>query len=225
MPLRRSLRLKNNLCTFATSFADIAGLDWNQEPNDEILGGNVVICEGAYTREIHDDIMEKHVADGNYPIDALVCTPPWTRGCNSSSALLKEWGLKIWDGTNKAERRIFPKDIEHYRVVKYESCRGLEGWTVICLGFDRFFENKKRFAHRKGKQDLLEHPEDQLRKVALSWCLIPLTRAIDTLVLQVSGSSELTDILRSVYDQHKDFVDWRSGNTIMERRKTTCLAS
>jgi hypothetical protein len=45
---------------------------------------------------------------------------------------------------------------------------------------------------------------------AARWLMIPLTRAIDTLVVQVGGrDSPLKAVLREVADVCQDFVEWR----------------
>ena len=210
VPLRQSLRLTSNLCRFVSDFANEAGLEWDQDPNDQLLGGRVIVVEGSYTRELHDEIMGTHAEKGNFPIDSLFCAPPKSGEPNSDvAAQLESWGLKVWDGTRPEVRGTFPTDREQYRVVKYESCRGLEGWTVVCLGIDRFFENKLRFAPSGGLGNLFASEGESKRRIALSWCLIPLTRAIDVLVLQVSPGTEMREMLHSVFERNRDFVEWQ----------------
>jgi hypothetical protein len=46
---------------------------------------------------------------------------------------------------------------------------------------------------------------------AARWLMIPLTRAIDTLVIQVSSrSTPLKAILRKVADTSPDYVEWHT---------------
>lgn len=209
VPLR-PLRLTSNLCRFVTEFASAVNLAWDQDPNDELLGGRVIVVEGDYTQSLHEEIMQAHAQKGNFPIDSLFCLPPESKERVSSVVeQLQEWGLKVWDGTRRDVRHRFPTDREEFRLVKYESCRGLEGWTVVCLGLDKFFENKLRVSSPGSLDDLFETVDEAKRRIALSWCLIPLTRAIDVLVLQVSPGTEVRELLYGVFEQNRDFVEWR----------------
>ena len=46
------------------------------------------------------------------------------------------------------------------------------------------------------------------RHVAL-WSLIPLTRAIDTLVITIEDkNSDVCNILREIYNENPDYVEW-----------------
>jgi hypothetical protein len=91
-------------------------------------------------------------------------------------------------------------------VVRYESSRGLEGWTVVCLDIDAFYA--RQLATRGDRvADMFERPEEAARRQAVRWCLIPLTRAIDTLVLQVTPGTELDTILCELASTNADFVE------------------
>jgi hypothetical protein len=131
------------LCQIATAFAEKVGVEWDMEPNDDIRGGHVKFLLGPYARDAHTKIMESHNKAGNKPIDALFCM---TGAVGARSARFPEelasWGFKVWDGTTSEGREYFPTDVEQHRIVKYESCRGLEGWTVVCLDFDQFFDRQ-----------------------------------------------------------------------------------
>jgi hypothetical protein len=205
--LRRSLRLKANLCRLAAAFAADAGLDWDMEPNDEVAGGRVRLVLGRYSRDVHERIMKAHAATGNRPIDALFCL---TGAANAPSSdfpgMLRSWGGNVWDGTTTEGRQSYPQDASEHRVVKYESCRGLEGWTVVCLDLDRFFD--RQFSEGlKTDRDLLQTPEEVATRFAARWCLIPFTRAIDTLVVQLDPRSRLAERLLPLARAHKDFVE------------------
>jgi hypothetical protein len=64
---------------------------------------------------------------------------------------------------------------------------------VICLGFDDFVEYNKRVFNSsqekagKGKSSIVAMDSDEMRKQFVGlWSLIPLTRAIDSLVITLS---------------------------------------
>jgi len=55
--LKRAMRMKSNLCRFISAFAEESGGVWDQEINEEILGGTITIIEGPYTLDQHNIIL------------------------------------------------------------------------------------------------------------------------------------------------------------------------
>lgn len=209
--LRRALRMKSNLCRFIRAFVEDLGNEWDQEVNDEIAGGEVTIIYGAYTQNLHEEVFRRHQDHGNEPVDALFCVPP--NGMTTSPPLpdsLKSWGYDVWDGTSNEVRDTFPTTHKEHRVVKYESCRGLEGWTVVCLSLDKFYDHRLRFASSDGKPGLFDPAESYAHRHATAWTVIPLTRAIDHLVLQLEGQGVVTETCRKLTERFSDFVTWRT---------------
>jgi hypothetical protein len=97
--------------------------------------------------------------------------------------------------------------------VQYDSCRGLEGWCVVCLSLDRFFDFKrKQYKHPPASSpDLFVADEDLATAFASRWLMIPLTRAIDTLVLALEDPDHhVAKVLRRVYEVHGQTMEWRS---------------
>ena len=87
---------------------------------------------------------------------------------------------------------------ETYRSLFYESCRGLEAWSVVCLELDLFYERKKgeETAASYLSDDLYLSEDERRQKYAATWVLMALTRPIDTLYIQVNNpNSELGVIL------------------------------
>ena len=193
--LTKSLRLKAALCEAVGHFAQQIEFDnWNLEPEKEEYGGRVVVVEGnIFSSEFHHRLAATAKADGNRPIDMLSCVPlTWVvmnEGKRESVVARKyrEWGLDVWDGVDSDERTEFPTSLDQFRIVQYESCRGLEGWVVVNFGFDEFFEYKRSNAEFGGeqRQDIFFEEESASLDYAKKWLMIPLTRAIDTLVPSV----------------------------------------
>ncbi|GAA4851010.1 UvrD-helicase domain-containing protein [Algivirga pacifica] len=126
-----------------------------------------------------------------------------------------EWETKIWDGTEvidnyESKKPLpLPKNGEH-RVYNYESCRGLEAWTSVCLDMDVFYSNK--VAHYR-KDDttnaLFEDHASSARKYAANWCLIAMSRAVDTLFISIENkNSEFATILREITRDMGESVKW-----------------
>ncbi len=197
-------------------------------PEEQATGGRVLILEGDYfaDADLHARLLADNAAAGNQPIDMLACVPPAMtfvddRGEKRStpSQQFAAIGQDVWDGVNPAVRRTYPVSTQSLRVVQYDSCRGLEGWTVLALGFDEFYRYKLAEGANATRPDtpLSDDPAAPAR-YAGRWLLIALSRAIDTLVLQVSDTpGPLLDALRHLADQFPDFVERRVATSTQPR--------
>lgn len=149
--LSEGLRMKASLCNFANAFANEVGLPWHVEPNGKAAGGRIIVTKGNY-----DDLVEQQkllladaITAGNMPIDMLHCVPPSSvedldgRRVSRLSRAFVANGWECWDGVDDRQRRNYPRSANMLRVLQYESCRGLEGWTVVLDGFDEFWELKR----------------------------------------------------------------------------------
>ena len=100
--------------------------------------------------------------------------------------------------------------------MQYDSARGLEGWTVVCMNFDVFLEEKKN-TYIPGDVDslLLETPQERKKKYLYNWAMIPLTRAIDTIIITLKNPlSDTGVLLKEIANECRDFVTWIDwGNT------------
>ena len=218
--LRRCLRMKANLAYFVADCADALGLqNWDLEPNPDANGGRVIVVEGdmASQTALLEKVFTEAADLGNYPVDLLACVPPSLvhhshDGTYSvpGRAIQRDGGT-VWDASSVDVREYYPTDRDALRIVQYDSCRGLEGWTVINYGFDDFYEYKYQ-QWLESPQDLggLFDTTDELAAAfAAQWAMIPLTRAMDTLVINVSGRpSPIKDALRVVYERRSDFIEW-----------------
>ncbi len=110
-------------------------------------------------------------------------------------------------------RRDFPRSVEAFRIVQYDSCRGLEGWTTVLEGFDEFWDYKHQQAlARHGGRDVPGHvsPDEAARFEAWRWAMIALTRPVDTLVISFTDpASPLSIALGKAAARHADFVETR----------------
>lgn len=205
--LRKSMRLKANLCKFVSAFAHELGANWDIELDPGISGGRVLILRGDYTEDVHNQLVSEHSKLGNAPIDFLFCI---TGSAGSDSLVipnkLQQWGHAIWNGADELTRDAYPTETNQIRVVKYESVRGLEGWTVVCLDLDLFYGRQKN-AGFEVERDLLMTPHEAAAIFAAQWALIPMSRAIDTLVLQVRDDSELSRAIGRAQVACKDFCE------------------
>jgi hypothetical protein len=218
--LKRCLRMKANLAFFVANCAEAFKLqNWDLEPNPDANGGRVLIVEGDMTRdtEIYEKIRVEAEELGNYPIDLLACVPPSLVVHDNESSyslpgqtILRNGGL-VWDATATDVRDQYPTSRDALRIVQYDSCRGLEGWTVIAYSFDDFYDYKYQqwISSPKSHGSLLDSKEEMAAAFAAQWAMIPLTRAMDTLVINLSKrSSPMKDVLKAIYEKRRDFIQW-----------------
>jgi len=216
---RRSLRQKNRLCDFVARYARSTGVPWDVQAQDELSGGRVMIVPRGYSSHLHMQLLQELAASKNKPYEMMFLVPPdLVTGEERRFALhdaWARWGIAVWDGTSPELRNEYPTKIEEHRLLQYDSCRGLEAWTTVCLDFDVFVDYKRLEATRYvaqaklGEQLALRSDDETSRLLAQRWAMIPLTRAIDTLVITLrDAKSDTGKRLRSLHEQMPDFVTW-----------------
>lgn len=218
-----SLRQKQNLVSFVNSYARAFGINWELEVKKEMIGGHIIISAKEYDHVLHDREFEKCRNNGNSAFDMMFFVAPnlvVNKGIDKYGNKIREFsktkdfqnmGIDIWDGTKTDLRTEYSIDINHHRLLQYDSCRGLEGWTVICYEFDEFikYKNETFRIDDKERQLSLQSDDEQKRNFVYLWSLIPLTRAIDTIIITLKNKdSEFSRKLREIQLANKDFIEW-----------------
>ena len=204
--LTKCLRQRRNLTVFAKLFAQKLGVAWNVEPNNDFPGGKVIVITTGYEPYMHPKLLEEANQHGCKEYDMMYLVPPSMEenGHFIHKDLYEGNKMFIYDGVDKdvRESEYGPKNKlrKECRLYTYESCRGLEAWTTICHRFHELFE----LPH---PHDYHEIPYEPARRYMLTlWTLIPLTRAIDTLVLVVKNDSKTAAILKELHEENSDFI-------------------
>lgn len=191
----------NNLTVFAKAFAAKMGVSWNVQPNEDLVGGKVIVTN-AYGPDMHNKYMEECANHGGTAYDYMLL---------ASNSLVDggEFALKhayenakinIFDASNYEIRNSIydetnAKNNEH-RLYPYESCRGLEAWTVVCLRFHELFT--------------LPHPHDYRdinygaarRYMQVLWAMMPLTRAVHTIIITIDANDNVVlPVLRELENE------------------------
>jgi len=125
---------------------------------------------------------------------------------------LQKWGYRVWDGTAEQVRGSYPTQLDQIRIVQYDSCRGLEAWTSVNLRFDELYDYKRR-QYTPPAQTTFEFRDEarEAQLFAASWLMIPLTRAIDTLVIQIqSADHPIAQMLKAAAQACPSVVEWRT---------------
>lgn len=216
--LKHCLRQKENLVSFINAYVqklDVLGSKVLTKNN--LPGGKVVIASDSDLYKVHKLENEKLQKAGNTNYDMLYLVPHSlvTKDYGESEFALKgqfeRKGILVWDGTSAKNRDSYPVDLQEIRVLQYDSARGLEGWTVVCMDFDQFIAEKKaEYVDGEVNALLLESKEEREKKYICNWALIPLTRAIDTLIITIKDvESDTAKLLKSIADEFPDFVQWQ----------------
>ncbi|UBM61341.1 AAA family ATPase [Candidatus Sulfidibacterium hydrothermale] len=128
-----------------------------------------------------------------------------------------EKNYMFWDGTVEDKSQLIVPSSFESRLIYYESCRGLEAWSVACFALDKFFNQKKedpdaeRFLVNEEKdtnmQSLFISNEDRKKMYAATWILMAITRVIDTLYIQINNSnSEFGKLVKEYLNQKNENV-------------------
>ena len=204
-------RQKANLVTFVNAYAHEAQIDWKVKPNDNLPGGEIKIYKG-YNSNIHTQLKDNCIRNGCENYDILILEPPTMvehgdRICFKNADKYKKANINIYDGTNPNNRTSYPTKNE-CRLYQYHSCRGLEGWCVVCDKFDDLISYQ--LDHFTIPNDSLGLDDDvkKWRNVML-WSLMPLTRPIDTLIITLSDpTSKIGILLKKLANIYPDFIEW-----------------
>lgn len=224
------IRMTPNLGSFVKDFAKKTLRDDQYSKlriNEESSGGNIYIVEGDYFSDtkLHDELLDRAEKDKAKLIDLLVCVPASTilrpekkdeQIRSSVGNNFSKLGINLWNAVDENVRASLPRSVDDLRLVQYESCRGLEGWFTFNFGLDDFWdfkieESKEEFNSKSGQQSFLDSPEEFAREQTAKWLLIALTRSIDSTVIQLNdGNHYLSQILREIYEENKDYIEWIS---------------
>ena len=214
--LKQCLRQKNNIIKFINNYIEATSENANKiSASEKMAGGDVYICSSLQAFwKIGDNLKQDLKGSGNIMYDMLFLTPHSLVEKEPRHFKLKNeflsHGIDIWDGTVAENRAVYSTDGDQARVLQYDSSRGLEGWTVVCLDFDAFLDEKSDHYSDESKSSsslLLESEEERHIKYLLNWALIPLTRAIDTLVITLRDPSSETAVkLKEIANNYPDYI-------------------
>lgn len=214
---KKGLRQKSDLVHFVKQIAENLNVYWDLEAKEDLYGGKIIIKIGDYDKDLHNREFKICKNNGNSAYEMMFLVPPSLVGrdnANKRSFSKKqefiEKGIKIWDGTNTDLRNEYAVDLESHKLLQYESCRGLEGWTVVCLELDEFMRYKfETFEEEDTGELALETLEEKRNRFVNLWTLIPLTRAIDTLIITIKNKqSKIAKVLYEVYKKNPDHMEW-----------------
>ena len=208
-----SKRQKSNLVSFVNKFAYEAGINWSVKEDNNLHGGEVIITR-EYNKALNDRITKMHIDslcsmyDMLFLVDSTLGSPANMPKIKNA---LRKMNLEIFDGTLYDNRSLYPTNPKECRLYNYNSCRGIEGWTVVCVNLDKLIEEKIKYAEQTPRKDFETDEEYRIRKERLvfKWLLMPLTRAIDTLVITLlDENSSVGKMLKRIYENSDGDIKW-----------------
>lgn len=211
------LRQKESLMSFSNVFASKLQLEWSVKKNAQGLKGGEILV----VKDLSDDIVRRLVKQcqdaGNELYDFMVLVPPSLTEKDRNGqrryvdkGQFENLGYRVFDGTNENIRCSYGS-VDQIRVYQYDSCRGLEGWTVICQNIDEFMDYKYNdyTVNNRDIEDplVMDTFEERQKLYVKRWLMMAITRPIDTLVITVKDpSSKIANILRGIANDYKDSI-------------------
>jgi len=234
--LKSSRRTKGATCQVVGDIATELGIkDWDLEPDPEVHGGRFTVMIEPNSKAAVNaslDIIDRDLERTKYVrySDNLVCLPSASMSGGMNYEALFDLAIKdrngnSWRGFDEEDRRQYVRRHDQLKAIRYNSCRGMEGWTTICLGLDTFFDFQMRkpgidkseienqLKAREGfffsKAALEEEYHKRATGFAVNWLMIPLTRSIDHLVIHIKDeNSQLAQTLRKISDRSLGVIEW-----------------
>ena len=230
--LRASRRTKAATCQTVAAIAQEFGLsDWDLQPDPDAHGGRFSILVEPDPRSAMERAMEILDRDlredqGLRAVDNLICLPskamtPRANFPNLFDSIIQAGKRDSWRGFCDEGRRHYPWRNGQLRAILYNSCRGMEGWTTLCMALDQFYDfqiQHPRIDEAQVRADLGLFVTDQAleaevearaRLFALNWLMIPLTRSIDHLLIHLSDEeSALGSVLKTISARMPGAIDW-----------------
>ncbi len=116
---------------------------------------------------------------------------------NEASSKIKD--TIFWNTTGNVDKRtLSPPGALSVRSIYYESCRGVEAWSVMCFNLDKFFEQKKveEVADNYLLNDLFDQltPEKRRAMYAATWVIMAVSRSMENCYIQLSNQSSSINI-------------------------------
>ncbi len=129
-----------------------------------------------------------------------------------SEAQSKIGDIFFWNTTGNVDKRsLSPPGSLSVRSIYYESCRGIEAWSVMCFNLDEFFEQKT--LEKDADNYLLESLFDQLTPdkrramYAATWVLMAITRSMENCYIQLQNrESSLSKAILSFKEKYPKYV-------------------
>ncbi len=124
--------------------------------------------------------------------------------------------FRFWNTTGNVDKRELsvPGSLS-VRSIYYESCRGIEAWSTMCIGLDKFFDHKKNEDEAEnyllGSHTQLLSPDERKNMYAATWVLMAITRAMDSCYIEYSNNaSPIVNVIKEFENMNPNYVSYVS---------------
>ena len=145
----------------------------------------------------------KLIGDTDIPKDTTIKVNEFNNIIGSKQSVKKEFefiheanaeinDVRFWESTGNVDKReLSVPGALSIRSIYYESCRGIEAWSVMCFNLDDFFEQKsnEKDADNYMLSNILLTPEQRREMYAATWVLMAITRCIENCYKQIKDPS------------------------------------
>ena len=173
-------------------------------------------CGDFQLTEIHKSLVTYGKNQNIDNIDWLYLVPPnailnANLKTTTVSKYLRENGYKVIDLVDQKNRKEMQPEPEMFRVIQYESCRGLDGWITVLYEFDKFLEHKLELSFNVDLSKFYDFEQLDIaaKQFAWNWASMVFSRAMDTIVINIKNPDY--GIGRLMVDhcrQNKDIVQF-----------------
>lgn len=225
---RKTHRLKGNIVRFVNEFNKFYSLSTPLQNIDELEGTGLVILDFrkcCFPFDIIEEQRNKGEILGCSPYESIMFFVPGKgftdkfmyhdlsvdsddnvievdASKDRKLILPKIPNINIWNGTSESKGKLDLPNQTQTRCIYYDSCRGLEAWSIFCLNIDVFYDIRKNSEEATKyaiEQNNFFTEQNVLKQnYALLWCNMVFTRAIDTLYIKVQN--ENSDFSRNLLE-------------------------
>jgi hypothetical protein len=182
--LKISHRNKKDLTDWYNTFSNhhYKQRPWDLKENRNLHGGKLILLKtNEYNKALHIQLDRNLIKNENSKYDLMFLTPNKTSNVDYSSEIseiLNNWNFNnINNNLEEHKTKKFP--IDAHRILNYQSCRGLEAWTIVLWNLDVMIQNIKT----NYVKDFPDSVDNEITEHVNNWLLMIFTRAINTLVI------------------------------------------
>ena len=182
--LKISHRNKKDLTDWYNTFSNYhyKQRPWELKENRNLHGGKLILLKtNDYNKALHIQLDKNLIENENSKYDLMFLTPNRNLNIDYSTEIcekLDSWNFNYFNN-NLEENKTNKFPIDAHRILNYQSCRGLEAWTIVLWNLDTIIQNIKA----NYVKDFPESTESEIIEQVNNWLLMIFTRAIDTLVI------------------------------------------
>jgi hypothetical protein len=174
-----------------------------------LVGGNVEIYSNPFSKSDLGRLLQEIEEAEGAPFDLLMLMPRTYYEFINKLFDFQEWGFMYQDSVDDSGK-LSIDDASGFRCMQYESCRGLEGYTVVCHWFDEYLETKYNgYTRNLELENMLSDEEAKMRYVA-NLLFMATSRAIKKIVITIKDKNSKFGKL--LYESKKINPDYISAS-------------